>query len=96
MKKPSVNSGSENRMIGELPRESMDALIHSIKETVREYTGLEISAEQEIQRFPSTGTLLMQVVVTLPAGITPQQRAEADYWIREIGVLYRYADEPVA
>ena len=84
-----------DRVPGELPRESIDAVINSMKKIVRESAGLEISVERESRVSPVTGDRRTMLVVTLPVGATAEQRAEADYWINEVAPPFRYADEPV-
>ncbi len=74
----------------DLSQESADALIRSMKEVVQEATGLTISVEREM--WPARAASLSVFVVTLPPGTTPEQRAEADYWLNEIAPIFRYAD----
>ena len=74
----------------ELPPESVEALITSMKEVVLESTGLEISVRWE--RYPVRNGDLTMFVVALPEHATPEQRAEADYWLNEIAPLFRYAE----
>lgn len=74
----------------DLPHESAEALIKSMKDVVREYSGLEIRVKRET--WPASGETLSMFVITLPREATPEQRAEADHWLNEIAPLFRYAD----
>ena len=75
----------------DLPQESADALIKSLVKVVRDNAAIEISVRRE--GVPTPERNLSRFVVTLPEGVTAEQRAEADYWINEMTGLYRYAKE---
>ena len=81
-----------NDVPNDLSQESADALVTSMKEAVRDATGLDISVERET--WPTRDASLSVFVVILPPDATPEQRAEADYWLNEISSLFRYAEQP--
>ncbi len=79
--------------------ESAEALITSMKSVVLGETGLHIQVKREMlparkeggRNHKEGGRNLSMFVVTLPEGATPEQLAEADYWLNEIAPLFRYA-----
>lgn len=76
----------------DLPMESAEALIASMKSVVLDETGLHIQVNREmLPAHKEGGKSLSMFIVTLPKGATPEQWAEADYWLNEIGPLFRYA-----
>lgn len=78
----------------DLPQESADALIQGMKQVIREVTGAEASIRREmLPRRDPQSTRLSLFVVTMPEGITEEQRSEADDWLREDGPLFRYEGE---
>lgn len=78
----------------DLPVESAEALIASMKSIVLAETGLHIQVEREMIPIRNEDCQnLSMFVVTMPEEATPEQRTEADYWLREIGPLFRYAQD---
>lgn len=75
----------------DLSEQSAAALIKSMVETVQENASIEITIRREM--LPAKRSNLSMFVVTLPPGITPDQQAEADYWLNEMASLFRYADK---
>jgi len=75
----------------DLPEESAAAIARSMVEVVREAVSVEISVTREM--LPSRGVNLSMFVVTLPPHLSEEQQSEIDYWLREIGGIFRYAEE---
>lgn len=71
-----------------LPEESAQAIIASLQSLILADTGLHIPVRHEL--LPLRDSVLSQFVVTLPAGVTPEQRAEINYWANEVTPLFRY------
>ena len=75
----------------DLPEESAAAVAHSMKEVAREVAGVDIGVTREM--LPCRSVNVSTFVVTLPPDLTEEQRAELDYWLREVSGNLRYAGE---
>ncbi len=75
----------------DLPEESAAAIARSMVEVVREAASVEISVTREM--LPCGDVNVSEFVVTLPPSLTEEQRCEIDYWLREVGGIFRYAGE---
>ena len=75
----------------DLPEESALALANSMKKVAQEIVGVDISVTREM--LPCRSINLSKFVVTLPQSITPEERAELDYWLREVCGNIQYAGE---
>ena len=75
----------------DLPEESAEAIARSMVDVVREAVSVEIGVTREM--LPSRGVNLSMFVVTLPPHLSKEQHSEIDYWLREVGGLFRYAGE---
>ena len=73
----------------DLPEESAAAIANSLVQIAREVAGADIGVTRE--RLPSGDVNIAGFVVTLPAGLTDEERAELDYWLREVSGNLRYA-----
>lgn len=73
----------------DLPKESAAAIARSMVEVVWEAVSVEISVTREM--LPSRGVNLSMFVVTLPPHLSEEQQSEIDYWLQEVGGIFRYA-----
>jgi len=80
-----------HRLPDDLPEESAAAVANSMKNVAREVAGVDIGVTREM--LPCRGVNLTTFVVTLPPGLTEGQRAELDYWLREVSGSLRYTGE---
>ena len=60
-------------------------------QVAREVAGVDIGIAREM--LPCQSVNVSTFVVTLPPGLTEEQRAELDYWLREVSGNLRYAGE---
>ena len=89
-----INVQASSTRLDDLPLESAEALIASMKSVVLSETGLHIQVEREMIPIRNEDCQnLSMFVVTMPEEATPEQRTEAEYWLREIGPLFRYAQD---
>lgn len=75
----------------DLPEESAASIANSMKEVVREMAGVDIGVTREM--IPCRSVNVSNFVVTLPPSLNQKQRAEIDYWLREVCGNIRYAGE---
>lgn len=75
----------------DLPEESAAAIARSLVQVAREVAGVDIGVTRE--RLPCGDVNISGFVVTLPAGLPDGERAELDYWLREVCGNLRYAGE---
>lgn len=75
----------------DLPEDSAASIANSMKEVARDMAGVDISVTREM--LPSQTVNVSNFVVTLPPTLTQEQRAEIDYWLREVCGNIRYAGE---
>lgn len=80
-----------HRLPDDLPEESAAAVASSMKDIAQEVAGVDIGVTREM--LPCRGVNLTTFVVTLPPGLPEGQRAELDYWLREVCGNLRYAGE---
>jgi len=86
------NTETSNAERDDLPLESAEALITTMKSVVLDEAGLHIQIGREmLPARKEGGRSLSMFVVTLPEGATPEHLAEADYWLNEIAPLFRYS-----
>ncbi len=83
------NTVSKNAVRDDIPEQSATAIIRSAVKIVRQNAGIEIAVQREMLTGRERNHSMF--VVTLPEEATPEQRAEADYWLNEITPLFRYA-----
>ncbi len=75
----------------DLPEESAVAIAASMVKVAREVAGVDIGVTREM--LPCRIVNVSNFVVTLPPTLTQEQRAELDYWLREVCGNIRYAGE---
>ncbi|MGI4791095.1 MAG: hypothetical protein ACRYFS_19890 [Janthinobacterium lividum] len=75
----------------DLPEESAAAIANSMKEVAREISGVNIGVVRKM--LPCRSVNVSGFVVTLPPSLTQEQRAELDYWLREVCGNIEYAGE---
>ena len=80
-----------HRLPDDLPEESAAAIANSMKEVARDVAGADIGVTREM--LPCRDVNLTTFVITLPPGLNQDQRAELDYWLRDICGNVRYAGE---
>lgn len=80
-----------NNIPDDLPEESAVSLANSMKQVVRDMAGVDIGVTREM--LPCQSVKVSNFVVTLPLSLTQEQRAEIDYWLREVCGNIRYAGE---
>lgn len=91
------NALSADSRRNDISPESADALSASTKGIVLAETGLRIRVEREmLLARKEGGKNISRFVVALPQDATPEQLAEADYWLNELVPLFRYAQLPLA
>ena len=86
---PSVSDPKPYALPNDLPEESAAAIARSMVEVVWEAVSVKISVTREI--IPCSDVNVSEFVVTLPPGLTEEQRCEIDYWLREVSGSIRYA-----
>ncbi len=88
---PEPDDSPAHRLPDDLPEESAAAVANSMKDVAREVAGVDIGVTREM--LPCRSVNLSTFVVTLPPGLPEGQRAELDYWLREVCGNLRYAGE---
>lgn len=87
----SISASKPCALPDDLPEESAAAIARSMVDVVREAVSVEIGVTREM--LPSRGVNLSMFVVTLPPHLSEGQQSEIDYWLREIGGIFRYAND---